>query len=528
MFCHECGTQCKDDALFCTNCGTKLILDFAETAPQPAPEPEPVVQPATGFEPVSEPEPIAPQPATEWDPFGVPAQGNVASTPQPEAFRPEPVQLVAEPVAEPEPVQPVVEPVAAEPVVSQPELEQPFEPALNLWQPSEEPAAPQPEPVAPTGTIIDLPQEPVQPVVEASEVTRDTLGGAPASQPVVPIEDFAPVAAAAAPVAVPPQSPAAPQPVAAEQPPAKKPKTGLIIAIVAIVAVAAIVVAGFLTNWFGLAGPGQADITPRPNVNAYTWEELGQISDQIAAAASDDDAIEIAKGYNLVNEKGKLTGAKKTLTLTDGTETAVQIVGFRHDDRSGGSGKAGITFVFTYAVTLKSTNAKDTNVGGWKDSAMREYLNGDFSELIPEDLAAQVVPVEKATNNVGETNDKDSVTATSDTFWLLSAHEVAGDAEWSSKSTRLNKIINAEGSQYQLFSDKGVSFTDKSSKLLARTLACEKVKGTKYVKGDAVGWVFRTPDPATSESFRHVDREGGLASSIKGGSLQGVAPGFCI
>ena len=81
-------------------------------------------------------------------------------------------------------------------------------------------------------------------------------------------------------------------------------------------------------------------------VEAYTWDELSQISAEIGAAGDEAAAIEVAKKYNLCTPEGKLDGTQvKSVTLADGTQTTVQIVGFAHDDKTSG-GKAGITFIF--------------------------------------------------------------------------------------------------------------------------------------------------------------------------------------
>ena len=57
------------------------------------------------------------------------------------------------------------------------------------------------------------------------------------------------------------------------------------------------------------------------------------------------------------------------------------------------------------------------------DRQMRAYLNGDWRAQLPEDLDAAIVPVDKLTNNVGETQDVSAVTATSDSLWLFSVAE---------------------------------------------------------------------------------------------------------
>ena len=252
-------------------------------------------------------------------------------------------------------------------------------------------------------------------------------------------------------------------------------------AIAAVVVVAVVLVAGFATNWFGLAGvqpkeaveipaasqgadgqqdanaadgqgdgvgesaDGQQDANAadgqgdgvgesadgaqgdsqdaggaavKSAVEAYTWDELSQISAEIGGAGDEAAAIEVAKRYNLCTPEGKLDGTQvKSVTLADGTQTTVQIVGFAHDDKTSG-GKAGITFIFGDCVGQEPMNEEGTNEGGWEASPMRTYLNGTWRAQLPEDLDAVIVPVDKLTNNEGETKSAASVTSTSDSLWL--------------------------------------------------------------------------------------------------------------
>ncbi len=105
---------------------------------------------------------------------------------------------------------------------------------------------------------------------------------------------------------------------------------------------------------------------------------------------------------------------------------------------------------------------------------MRAYLNGDWRVQLPEDLNAVIVPVDKLTNNVGETQEASSVTTTSDSLWLLSFAELAGPIpaaelggggyEWAAD------IFNAEGTRYKLFNDTDVIWDDANSVLVEEEL----------------------------------------------------------
>ena len=332
-------------------------------------------------------------------------------------------------------------------------------------------------------------------------------------------------------------------------------------AIAAVVVVAVVLIAGFATNWFGLAGvqpkeavevpaasqsaDGQQDANTvdgqgadigenagdaqgdsqaagaavKSEVEAYTWDELSRISAEIGAAGDETAAIEMAKKYNLCTPEGKLDGTQvKSVTLADGTQTTVQIVGFAHDDKTSG-GKAGITFIFGDCVGEAPMNGESTNAGGWEASQMRAYLNGDWRVQLPEDLNAVIVPVDKLTNNVGETQEASSVTTTSDSLWLLSFAELAGPIpaaelggggyEWAAD------IFNAEGTRYKLFNDTDVIWNDANSVLV------------KNFQGSPYNWWERSPSPDDSGYFWYVG-SGGPYNGGGSGYSYGVVPGFCI
>lgn len=202
------------------------------------------------------------------------------------------------------------------------------------------------------------------------------------------------------------------------------------------------------------------------------------------------------------------------MTLTDGTQTSVVISGFRHDDRSDGKGKAGITFIFGDVISFQSMNSGDTNSGGWEQSQMRSRLSTDGMALLPDDLRKDVVTVSKLTNNTGETKSAGSVTATDDALWLYSYNELSGDySYWDSDSlSEYGDILKAEGTTYQLFTD-----TDNDSSVRVRNH-----------QGQSCGWWGRSPYPDYSGGFVDVYTDGDPGYDNTASLSNGVVPGFCI
>ncbi|MEC4184974.1 DUF6273 domain-containing protein [Adlercreutzia sp. R21] len=349
-------------------------------------------------------------------------------------------------------------------------------------------------------------------------------------------------------------------------------RSGAKIGVIAAVAVVAVViVAGFVTNGFGLAGvqpkeavevsaasqgadeaqdanaaDGQAAGTGesvgnaqgagdgaegdsqdavgtavKSAVEAYTWDELSQISAEIGAAGDETAAIEVAKRYNLCTPEGKLDGTQvKLVTLADGAETYVQIVGFAHDDKTEG-GKAGITFIFGNSLASASMNETNTTAGGWKESQLRAMLNSDVLSCLPDDLASVIVPVDKLTNNVGQTKEASSVTKTSDKLWLFSPVELVGPVQTGD----LASVDNCQGSEYKLFSDMGAANAMSTSAIGTEAAAL----WTRYDVDDWSDnyWWERSPVADSLYSF-HVVGNVGPYRFLGAEEPVGVVPGFCI
>ena len=119
-------------------------------------------------------------------------------------------------------------------------------------------------------------------------------------------------------------------------------------------------------------------------LDEYQWDDLKDVSREIASANSYDEALDIARSYGLVDDDLRLdSNMSKKVRLASGIETSVQIIGIYQDDLGNG-GKAGLTFAFVDAIAEHAMNSDEsTNSGGWEDSDMRRWLNGDFIEHLP-------------------------------------------------------------------------------------------------------------------------------------------------
>jgi hypothetical protein len=226
-------------------------------------------------------------------------------------------------------------------------------------------------------------------------------------------------------------------------------------------------------------------------LNDYTWSELAEISSRIAAATSDEEGRSIAHEFGLVDDAGKLSDQTKQIVLNETRALDVRLAGIRHDNKSDGTGKAGLTFMTVGALDIRPMNDVATVEGGWEASALRNWLNGDATSMFEKELVGVIVPVNKLTNNVGLTESFDSITETSDKLWVPSVHEVCGDVTWDIEEFRQRRgyedvdgLLNVEGDQYEVFAQAGVTGSDAAGGFLSLAAST----------GPSPWW-YRTPYP---------------------------------
>jgi len=262
-------------------------------------------------------------------------------------------------------------------------------------------------------------------------------------------------------------------------------------------------------------------------MSAYSWSELSKISTEIHDAATDAEGRDIAIQYNLLSSSGKLDTSSKSVTLSDGSIAHVQLAGIRHDDLASG-GKAGLTFVFTEAPIAHEMNDDASNEGGWEKSEMRAWLNDDFADMLPSDLKGAIKAASKKTNSSAYTSPG-SVSTTSDKLWLPSLVEIGG-------SVAPNDVVkgsgipaatyNAEGKQYQIFSEAKVSGNDENDKL-KRAFTGENGSGI-VMHGEPCSWWQRSLSMTWTSGFAAVDEEGNPFNAWITDYEIGVVPGFCL
>lgn len=201
----------------------------------------------------------------------------------------------------------------------------------------------------------------------------------------------------------------------------------------------------------------------------------------------------------------KISIGNQITLMLNGTDYAFDVIGFNHDTPTTASaygdntatGKAGITFqMHDLFATTYSMNSSNTNVGGWKSSAMRTSVMATMKGYLPTEWQTIVKQVNKPSGLGGGSSSGTEIV--SDSCFLLSEIEIFGSTTYS---------VSGEGTQYEYY-NAGNS----------------KVKN---MNGYAYHWYERSPQSGSSEEFCIVYRDGD--AGVSNATMHPcVAFGFCV
>ena len=227
----------------------------------------------------------------------------------------------------------------------------------------------------------------------------------------------------------------------------------------------------------------------------------------------DDSWTTIANNVRSGNTSLYNIGDTKKITV-DGTNYTVRLANNSTPSECDGTDfsqtACGFVVEFADIVENRQMNSTDTNVGGWKDSAMRTYANGAFFNNLPEDLR-NVIKATKAVSGHGSTTGETNFPST-DKIYLLSAHEVWEDGTSnpvSSKDTAWDKTR-----QLDYYKNLGVTTSSYSGAI------------KKYNNSNS-DWWLRAADSGYSSDFLYVYGNGSWSNDIADYTY-GFAPAFRI
>ena len=169
-------------------------------------------------------------------------------------------------------------------------------------------------------------------------------------------------------------------------------------------------------------------------------------------------------------------------------------------------------FVVEFADVIDShvMNSTSTNVGGWQESSMREYLNDNIYNSLDNELKKVISKVAIRSGHGNTSGEKDFITE--DYLYLLSTAEI-----W------------AQGTPYTIDYD---SARDKTRQLdYYEGVTTESGKYSKAIKNNSAGsasyWWLRSAASSTSNRFYGVYGNGDW-NSYRAYSTNGVSPAFRI
>ena len=168
----------------------------------------------------------------------------------------------------------------------------------------------------------------------------------------------------------------------------------------------------------------------------------------------------------------------------------------------------GFVVEFADIITEQKFNSTDRNLGGWKDSELRTYVNETIYNALPSELQSVIASTKVISghgNTSGETNFE-----TQDKLYLLNAQEV-----WST-----NDYDTSVGTSKQLdyYKNQGVTTDNPDG-------AIKQYDG--YNGGDDYFWWLRSACSGSTNTFLNV-RNIGYWSIYDAHYSNGVSPAFRI
>lgn len=201
-------------------------------------------------------------------------------------------------------------------------------------------------------------------------------------------------------------------------------------------------------------------------------------------------------------------GDEKTIELTTGEEITLVILGFNHDDLTGG-GKAGMSIGMKNLLATKyRMNATMTSEGGWDESEMRTSTMATLLSQLPSDLQSVIKQVnKKATAGSQSTTITTTITTSADKLWLFSEVEIDGTTSAGYAD---------EGEQYEYWK------TVKDG-----TVADDRKKYLSNGGGSVNNWWLRSPHASIGEYFRSINSSGKFDGN-DANFASGLSFGFCV
>ncbi len=170
----------------------------------------------------------------------------------------------------------------------------------------------------------------------------------------------------------------------------------------------------------------------------------------------------------------------------------------------------GFVVEFADIISNYKFNSTATNVGGWKDSELRTYINGTIFNALPSELQS-VIATTKVISSHGSTSGETNF-ETEDKLYLLSGHEVYEDGTSKPISDWDTSYSNTK--QLDYYKNQGVTTSSYAG-------AIKKYTGINFY------WWLRSAYSHANSHFLNVGNDGAWATNYANRSV-GVSPAFRI
>lgn len=242
---------------------------------------------------------------------------------------------------------------------------------------------------------------------------------------------------------------------------------------------------------------------------------------QIAAMSA-----QISSGEKTPEELGLYVGMPRTVTLTTGEKVELVILGFKHDDLTDGSGKAGITFGMVHLLsTVYSINetVPPTNSESFLDTLIPQALLSIYNTL-PEDLRAHIKSVQKpsAHRSYRKPNSSTSWTTTDTKYTETSNIFLFSPVELGASSS--SEAWASVGKKYDYYPSQ--SGTKCPVKGLGGVASCRYISRIQYYE-----YEYKTSNSFEGFSFYAFNADGTVSKPINFNEEEnrtGICFGFCV
>ena len=214
----------------------------------------------------------------------------------------------------------------------------------------------------------------------------------------------------------------------------------------------------------------------------------------------------IQRAVQMGNTSKYNVGDTKTIETTNFRTRTVRIANMSECTNGEKSETAcGFVVEFTDVIQVNFFNSEDTNVGGWRDSELRTYINNTIYKSLPIELQ-NVITSTKVISGHGSTSGETNF-ETQDKLYLLATKEIFGKAQYDN--------LDVETRQLDYYKNQGVTTSSYAGAI-------------KQDDGINSYWWLRSAASDNSDGFLSVSDGGECGSESAVTPDTGASPAFRI